>query len=69
MRKKKEFSKTIGNYFFDVNMGYSSITISRENKEEAVHAYVSYVRQKKQCEWLGKWDGKAFVDTAVPKAA
>lgn len=69
MRKKKAFTKTPGLYFFDVNMGYSSITISRKTRDEAVYAYSNYVKQKKDCEWLGQWDGKKFVDTDIKKAA
>ena len=44
-------------------MGYqNSITISRKNREEAAYAFSSYLKQGKDCEWLGQWDGKKFTD-------
>jgi hypothetical protein len=71
MRKKKNFTKAKGNYFFDIKMGFNNtVTIRRETKEEALFAYNSYLKQRKDCEWLGKWDGDKFVETnLVSKAA
>lgn len=70
MRRKKEFKKTKGFYFFNINAGYNNtITISRETKKEAEHAYKKYLKQRKDCEWLGKWDGKKFVDAQINVAA
>ena len=70
MRRKKGFKKTAGHYFFNIKMGYNnSITISRKTKEEASYAYSNYLGQKKDCEWLGKWDGKNFVDDKYVEAA
>lgn len=63
MRRKKAFKKTSGYYFFNIKMGYqNSITISRKTKKEAAHAFSNYLKQKKDCEWLGQWNGKKFVD-------
>lgn len=70
MRKKKAFKKTTGHYFFNIKMGYqNTITISRNTKSEAVYAYNGYLKQKKECEWLGQWDGKQFIDTKFNKEA
>ena len=70
MRKKKAFKKTEGHYFFNIKMGYqNSITISRKTRAEAVHAFANYLKQRKDCEWLGRWDGKNFVDTEYREAA
>ena len=70
MRKKKNFTKAVGNYFFDIKMGFNNtITISRKNREDAEYAFSNYLKQKKQCEWLGQWDGKKFIDTEFKKAA
>lgn len=70
MRKKKGFTMTAGNYYFNIKMGYqNSITISRNTKEEATYAYSGYLKQKKDCEWLGQWDGKKFIDNVYKEAA
>ncbi len=70
MRRKKAFKKTTGNYFFNVKMGYqNNITISRTVRDEAVYAYSKYLKQGKDCEWLGQWDGKAYIDTELREAA
>lgn len=70
MRKKKNFTKAVGFYFFDINMGYNNtITISRKNREEAEYAFSNYLKQNKKCEWLGQWDGKKYIDTEFKKAA
>ncbi len=70
MRRKKAFRKTKGHYFFNVNMGYrNDITISRSNRREAIFAFRNYLKQNKECEWLGQWDGEQFVDTEVQEAA
>ncbi len=70
MRKKKNFTKAVGTYFFDINMGYNNtITISRKTRKEAEAAFSNYLKQNKQCEWLGQWDGKKFIDTEFQEAA
>ena len=69
MRKKKGYTMTTGHYFFNVFMGYQrAITISRATKKEAVQAFSDYLKQKKDSEWLGKWDGKKFVDDKFSEA-
>jgi len=64
MRKKSTYNKKPGHYFFVVKMGYqNNIMISRSAREDALHAYKNYLKQRKDCEWLGKWDGSKFIDT------
>ncbi len=70
MRKKKGFTMTPGFYYFNIKMGFqNTITISRKSREEAIYAFSTYLKQKKDCEWLGKWDGKDFTDKVFPEAA
>lgn len=70
MRRKKGFKMTSGHYFFNIKMGYqNTITISRNTKKEAVLAFEGYLKQKKDCEWLGQWDGKKFIDDDYNSAA
>ncbi len=70
MRRKKSFTMTTGFYFFNIKTGYqNTITISRKNKKEAIYAYQGYLKQRKDCEWLGQWDGKKFVDDNLEEAA
>ena len=70
MRRKKDFKKTKGNYYFNVKMGYqNNITISRKTREETAYAFNNYVKHGKDCEWLGQWDGKKFTDTEIGETA
>ncbi len=70
MRKKKAFTKTTGHYFFNVNMGFrNEITISRTTRKEAIFAFHKYLKQNKDCEWLGQWNGDQFVDTDIREVA
>lgn len=70
MRKKSHFKKTVGNYFFNIKMGYNNtITISRKTKADAEYAFGNYLKQKKDCEWLGQWDGKKYIDNVYKPAA
>ncbi len=69
-RRKKHFSKAIGKYFFNIKMGYNNtIMISRKTKEAAKYAFSNYLNQKKDAEWLGKWDGKKFIETEFKLAS
>ena len=66
MRRKKGFKKSEGVYYFNIVAGYNNtITISRPTKEEAAYAFSNYLKQKKKenCEWLGQWNGKKFIDS------
>lgn len=70
MRRKQAYTKAKGFYFFNIDEGYrNSITISRKTREEAEYAFQNYVNQKKDCEWLGQWDGSKFIDDKFNAAA
>lgn len=67
---KKGFKMTEGDYYFSIKTGYNSnIIIFRKTRGEAEYAYSNYVKQKKDIEWLGKWDGKKFIDSDFNNAA
>ena len=67
-RSTKKFDFGTDVYYFNVKNGYNNnITIKRTNRKEAVRSYQQYLRTKKNCEWLGKWNGKAFEETDVEK--
>jgi len=65
MRKKSfEFAKD--KYYFNIKTGpQSAITINRSEKREAVLSFMGYKKANKNCEWLGKWDGKKFTEADV----
>ncbi len=68
--KKKGFKMMTGCYYFNIKTGYNSnITIYRSNQEEAVYTFSNYLKQGKECEWLGQWEGKKFVDNDFEKLA
>jgi hypothetical protein len=51
-------------------MGFNNtITVSRKTRKEAEYAFSNYLKQKKECVWLGQWDGKKFIDTDYKNAA
>lgn len=63
----KKFEYGQGIYYFNIrNGGQSSITIKRTKKNEAVDRFHSYKALGKEVEWLGKWEGKKFTDSAMP---
>jgi len=64
-RSKKKFEYGQGVYYFSIKKGYNNeITIKRMDKEKALLAYASYKKTYKDaCEWLGKWEGKKFVES------
>lgn len=65
--RKKSFAMGKGVYYFKVKTGPSKITIKRIKKKDAAEAYYSYIKIGKEVEWLGKWDGKKFQESEVPK--
>ncbi len=59
--KKFDFGKGI--YYFNIKNGYNNtITIKRVDRQKAIDAYNRYLKTYANCEWLGKWDGKKFVE-------
>ncbi len=66
MAKKFEYGEGI--YYFNIrNGGHNSITIKRKDKEDAINRFLSYKSLGKDCEWLGRWEGKKFVETSQPQ--
>ncbi len=61
--KKFDFGKNV--YYFTIKKDYNnSITIKRTERDKALLAYSGYLKSyKEKCEWLGKWDGKKFVES------
>lgn len=68
-KKTKRFDYAKGVYYFNINKGFnSSITIKREEKGKALLAFSNYlITQRGKCEWLGKWDGKKFIEDDFEK--
>ena len=66
MRYKKGFNYAKSTYYFTVKAIPNNITIYRKTKEAAVDAYQKYVSLGKDIEWLGKWNGKQFVEANPP---
>lgn len=66
-RSTKRFEFGEGIYYFEIKKGFNNnITIKRTNREKALEAYSMYLRtQKDNCSWLGKWDGKKFIENDV----
>lgn len=56
-------------YYFTIKSVPNNITIFRKTKEAAMTAFRKYERAGKEIEWLGKWDGKKFVENAMPATA
>ncbi|MFK7773931.1 MAG: hypothetical protein AB8F94_17400 [Saprospiraceae bacterium] len=63
---KKKFELGVGKYYFNIRNGQQNITLSRAEKSDAVYTYLNYVQLGKDCEWLGKWEGKKFSDNTAP---
>jgi hypothetical protein len=66
MRYKKGFNYSKSTYYFTVKAIPNNITIYRKSKEAAVDAYQKYVSLGKETEWLGKWNGKQFIEANPP---
>lgn len=64
---KKNYKLNEGMYFFNIKTGIQNITISRETKAEAVNTFLFYKKVGKDCEWLGIWNGKKFLETTPPR--
>jgi hypothetical protein len=60
----KKFDFGEGIYYFNIRKGYNSvITIKRMKKQKALQDFSNYKKSYKDVEWLGKWDGKKFVES------
>lgn len=65
MRRKK-FEMGVGKYYFNVLSGPQTVTIHRIEKDKAINTFQTYVKLGKNCEWLGKWNGKTFEEKEIP---
>ena len=65
-RSTKKFDFGTDVYYFNVKNGYNNnITIKRNTKKDAIQSFQQYVKTKKQCEWLGRWNGKKFEESQI----
>lgn len=63
----KKYALGEGKYYFTIKTGgMTNILINRKAKKDAVRAFKSYVKNGKDVEWHGKWQGKKFSDTTPP---
>lgn len=69
MRKKKGFDYGKGVYYFTVGSSPRNITINRRELDAAIHTFKQYQSNGKKIEWLGKWDGKKFIEDDFKKVA
>lgn len=69
MRYKKKFDYGKGKYYMIIKSIPNNITFFRKSKEAAVEAFQSYMAVGKNVEWLGKWNGKKFVENNPPAEA
>jgi hypothetical protein len=69
MRLKKNFAFGKGKYYFTIKSTPNNITIFRKTKKAAKDAYAKYIKLGKECEWLGQWNGKKFVESNPPVSA
>ncbi len=65
-RSTKKFDFADGKYYFTIKTTPSNITLSRTSKKEAQQVFKKYFDLGKTMEWLGRWEGKKFVETAPP---
>lgn len=69
MRYKKKFDYGKGKYYLVIKSIPNNITMFRRTKEAAVDAFQSYAAVGKPIEWLGKWNGRKFVEDNPPVVA
>ena len=64
-RSSKGFDYSEGIYYFTIKNHPSNIIMHRKSKDLAVSTFRHYQDVGKQVIWLGKWDGKNFVEANV----
>lgn len=69
MRPNKNISLGKDKFYFTIKSTPNNITIFRNTKKSAVDTFLQYQRIGKDCEWLGMWNGKKFVDATTPVSA
>ena len=65
-RRTKKFDYADGKYYFTIRSTPNNITMHRNSKTEAHQAFKKYFNLGKDLEWLGRWEGKKFVETTPP---
>ena len=65
-RSTKKFDYGVGKYYFTIKTTPNNITMYRNTKTEAQEVFKKYYNLGKTMEWLGKWEGKKFVETTPP---
>jgi hypothetical protein len=68
MRPNKNISLGKDKYYFTIKSTPNNITIYRSTRKAAADAFLNYRKIGKDCEWLGKWNGKKFEDSTTPVA-
>ncbi len=67
MRRRNSFEYGEGKYYFTIKSYPNNITIHRKDKTKAISAFKNYKAAGKDIEWLGKWNGKNFVESTQPQ--
>ena len=67
--RSKNWTLGKGKYYFRIKSGQQQIMIHRSKKDKALQVYQNYEKLGKQVEWLGKWDGKKFVEEELAASA
>ena len=62
----KKYSQGEGKYYFNVHSSFQTIMINRAVKEDAILQFLNYQKVGKKVEWLGRWNGKSYDETATP---
>ena len=69
MRRRNSFEYGEGKYYFMIKSYPNNITIHRKDKEKAISAFRNYREAGKDIEWLGKWNGKIFIESNIPQSS
>lgn len=64
-RSSKGFEYSEGMYYFTIKNHPNNITMHRKDKEMAISTYKHYQEVGKEVVWLGKWNGKNFIEASV----
>ena len=66
MASRSAYTKGVGTYYFKLKSSPNDILIHRKQKDAAVQAFLNYTKLGKECQWLGKWNGKDYDDVKEP---
>ncbi len=69
MRPNKNISLGKDKWYFTIKSTPNNITIFRKTRKTAEDAFNQYRKLGKECEWLGKWNGKKFIENTPPALA